>query len=94
MVLRRLPVDAASPFLGKTLKDSGIRNRHHCLVAGIEKADGNLHVPDAHLPLEEGDILWLGGCHKDLDALFAASICCRIRSSARISTTSAPASRT
>ena len=72
MVLRRLPVGATSPFLGKTLKDSGIRNRHHCLVAGIEKADGNLHVPDAHLPLEEGDILWLVGCHKDLDALFAA----------------------
>ena len=69
MVLRRLPVGPSSPFLGKALKDSGIRNRYHCLVAGIEKTDGTLHVPDAHLPLEEGDTLWLVGEHKDLDIL-------------------------
>ena len=69
MVMRRLPVGPASPFLGKALKDSGIRNHYHCLVAGIEKADGALHVPDAHVPLEEGDIIWLVGEHKDLDVL-------------------------
>jgi CPA2 family monovalent cation:H+ antiporter-2 len=69
MVLRRLPVGASSPFLGKALKDSGIRNHYHCLVAGIEKPDGTLHVPDAHLPLEEGDVIWLVGEHKDLDVL-------------------------
>ena len=69
MVLRRLPVGSASPFLGKALKDSGIRNHYHCLVAGIEKPDGTLHVPDAHIPLEEGDVIWLVGEHKDLDVL-------------------------
>ena len=69
MVLRRLPVGPDSPFLGVALKDSGIRNRHHCLVAGIEKKDGTLHVPDAHIPLEEGDTLWLVGEHKDIDKL-------------------------
>ena len=69
MILRRLPVGSASPFLGKALKDSGIRNHYHCLVAGIEKPDGTLHVPDAHIPLEEGDVIWLVGEHKDLDVL-------------------------
>ncbi len=69
MVLRRLPVGPSSPFLGKALKDSGIRNHYHCLVAGIEKPDGTLHVPDAHIPLEEGDVIWLVGEHKDLDVL-------------------------
>ena len=69
MVLRRLPVGPSSPFLGKALKDSGIRNHYHCLVAGIEKADGTLHVPDAHLPLEEGDTIWLVGERKDLEVL-------------------------
>ena len=71
MVLRRLPLEANSPFLGKAIKDSGIRNHYHCLVAGIEKADGNLHVPDAQHPLEEGDVLWLVGENKDLDVLMA-----------------------
>ena len=69
MVLRRLPVGPSSPFLGKALKDSGIRNHYHCLVAGIEKPDGTLHVPDAHIPLEEGDVIWLVGEHKDLDVV-------------------------
>ncbi len=71
MVLRRLPLRENSPFLGKALKDSGIRNRYHCLVAGIEKADGLLHIPEANLPLEEGDVLWLVGEHKDMDVLMA-----------------------
>ena len=71
MVLRRLPVGPSSPFLGKPLKDSGIRNHYHCLVAGVEKADGTLHVPDAHLPLEEGDTLWLVGVRKDLEVLMS-----------------------
>lgn len=71
MVLRKLSIEKDSPFLGKALKDSGIRNRYHCLVAGIEKEDGALHVPNATLPLEEGDILWLVGEHKDMEALMA-----------------------
>ena len=69
MVLRRIPVGSYSPFLGKALKDSGIRNHYHCLVAGIEKPDGTLHIPDAHIPLEEGDVIWVVGEQKDLDVL-------------------------
>ena len=71
MILRRLPIKADSPFLGKSLLESGIRNQHHCLVAGIEKSDGTLHVPNAHLPLEDGDVLWLVGEQKDIDGLIS-----------------------
>ena len=71
MLLRRLTVASGSPFEGKNLIQSGLRNRYHCLVAGVEKPDGTLHVPDAHIPLEEGDVLWLVGEKKDLEALFA-----------------------
>ena len=73
MVLRRMPLESGSPLLGKAIKDSGIRNHYHCLVAGIEKADGTLHIPDAQLPLEEGDTLWLVGRTQDLETLFAAA---------------------
>ena len=69
MVLRRLPLEEGSQFVGKALKESGIRNHYHCLVAGVEKADGNLHIPDPNRPLEEGDTLWLVGEHKYIDAL-------------------------
>ena len=63
-------VTADSPFVGKTLIESGIRNHYHCLVAGIEKADGTLHIPDAQHPLEEGDTLWLVGRTQDLEKVF------------------------
>ncbi len=71
MVLRRLSLAEGSPFVGKNLHDSGIRNQYHCLVAGIEKPDGNLHIPDATMPLEAGDVLWLVGEHDDLETLMA-----------------------
>jgi CPA2 family monovalent cation:H+ antiporter-2 len=71
MILRRLPVGPSSPFLGKSLKDTGLRNRHKCLVAGIEKADGTLHIPNASLPLEDGDNLWIVGEKKDVETVLA-----------------------
>lgn len=71
MILRRLPIKADSSFVGKSLLESGIRDLHHCLVAGIEKSDGTLHVPNAHLPLDDGDVLWLVGEEKDIDGLLS-----------------------
>ena len=61
MLLRCVPVTASSPFVGKTLRESGIRDRFHCLLAGVEKRDGELHVPDITAPFEDGDVLWIVG---------------------------------
>ncbi len=71
MILRRLAIGSTSPFIGRNLLESGIRNRYHCLVAGIEKPDGALHVPNATLPLEDGDVVWIVGERKDIEALMA-----------------------
>ena len=69
MVMRRLPLDEHSEFTGKALKDSGLRNKYHCLVVGVEKPDGSLHAPNAAATLEAGDTIWLVGEHKDLEVL-------------------------
>ena len=69
MILRRKHLEAGSPFIGKTLKESGIRNHYHCLAAGIEKQDGTLHIPDPAVPFEEGDTIWIVGEHKDIEAI-------------------------
>ena len=71
MVLRRLPIGPESPFLGKTIRESAFRSHWRCLVAGIEKSDGTLHVPDASAPLEDGDTVWIVGEHKDIDAIMS-----------------------
>ena len=72
MLLRCVPVTGTSVFLGKTVRDSGIRNHWHCLVAGVEKEDGELHTPDVNIPFEEGDILWIVGEKEDVDKVMNA----------------------
>ena len=37
MALRRLVLQSDSPFVGKTIKESGIRDRYNCLVVGLEE---------------------------------------------------------
>ena len=68
-ILRQLIIDADSPFVGKTLRTAGIRDRHHCLVAGVERGDGALHTPSANAPLAEGDVLWIVGEKADVYSL-------------------------
>ena len=72
MLLRCVPITGTSAFLGKTVRDSGIRNHWHCLVAGVEKQDGELHTPDVNIPFEEGDILWIVGEKEDVDKVMNA----------------------
>ena len=71
MILRRMSVGPKSPFLGKALKESGIRDKYRCLVVGIEKADGTLHVPDPHIPLADGDTIWLVGENSDIETMMS-----------------------
>jgi len=71
MILSLVKISERSPFLGVNIKNSGIRSQHHCLIAGVEKADGELHTPDPEAPLEEGDILWVVGEKKDVSGLLA-----------------------
>ncbi len=48
-------------FLGKTIRESGIRDKYHCMIAGVEREDGTLMVPDVNAPFEEGDVVWVVG---------------------------------
>ena len=66
-ILRQLLIDSNSPFLGKTIAEAGIRNVHHCLIAGVERpgVDG-LHAPNPQVPFVEGDIVWVVGEKADV----------------------------
>ena len=69
MQLRQFRIDGQSPFLGKTLKDAGIRENYHCLIVGVERGDGTLHAPDPHEPFMEGDVVWIVGESADVHKL-------------------------
>lgn len=69
MVLRQFRIDADSPFLGKTLKDAGIRERYHCLIVGVERGEETLHAPDVYEAFVEGDVVWIVGENDDVHKL-------------------------
>ena len=69
MHLRKLILDSQSPFIGKTLRESGIRDQFNCMVVGLEEGQQDLTILDpAHL-FEEGDIIWVVGEAEDLRTL-------------------------
>ncbi len=66
MILRQFRVDGSSPFLNKTLKEAGIREKYRCLIAGVEGDEEVLHAPDPHEPFAEGDVVWVVGEKEDV----------------------------
>ena len=62
MTLRRLVLVSNSPFVGKTIKDCGIRDQYQCLVVGVESEEGEgLLTPHPMQQLNDGDIIWVVG---------------------------------
>lgn len=66
MNLKQFIIDGHSPFLGKNIKESGIRDEYRCLVVGVEKEYGTLMAPDANVPFAEGDMVWVVGEQGDV----------------------------
>jgi CPA2 family monovalent cation:H+ antiporter-2 len=62
MKLRRLVLSSNSPFVGKNIKESGIRDHHQCLIVGVEiDGEEGLLTPDPMQQLHAGDIIWVVG---------------------------------
>ena len=61
MRLRQLIIGADSPFIGRTLEESGIRSRYNCMVVGIEEGKENLSPISPQRQFKKGDIIWLVG---------------------------------
>ena len=61
LTLKQVMIDADSDFLGKTIKNSGLRDKFHCFVAGVERGDNILMTVNIDEPFREGDILWIVG---------------------------------
>ena len=74
MQLHQLIIDNKSPFLGKTLIESGIRDLYSCMVIGLEEGKQNLSAFPPNRKFEEGDIIWLVGEQESLNALSEVNV--------------------
>ena len=73
MKLRQLIIGTDSPFVGKTLEESGIRSLYSCMVVGLEEGKENLSPVSPKRRFLEGDIIWVVGEQESLRALLAYS---------------------
>ncbi len=72
MKLRQLIIGSDSPFIGKTLIESGIRDLYSCMVIGLEEGKENLSPVSPKRRFEEGDIIWIVGEEESLQALLSS----------------------
>ena len=61
MKLRQLVLSGNSQFIGKTLSESGIRDKYNCMVVGVEEGQEKLTMISPSRKLCKGDILWVVG---------------------------------
>lgn len=71
MKLRSFTISKTSPFIGKNLKDSGIRDEYSCMVVGVDEGQKNLTLITPSRCLQLGDVLWVVGEEKDLERILA-----------------------
>ena len=69
MKLHQIVIGKKSPFLGKTLQESGIRSHYNCMVVGLEEGQENLSAVRPAYQFQEGDIIWIVGEQKDINRL-------------------------
>ena len=69
MKLRQLIISGKSEFCGKSLLESGIRDKYNCMVVGLEEGQENLTKIAPTRTFKKGDILWIVGEESDLQKI-------------------------
>ena len=72
MKLRQMVITGPSPFVGKTLEESGIRSQYSCMVVGLEEGKENLSQIHPKRKFQKGDIIWVVGEKESLEAILKA----------------------
>lgn len=67
MKLHQVAINDNGIFAGKTLKESGIRDKYNCMVVGLEEGKENLSQVDPSRILSKDDIIWIVGEQDDID---------------------------
>lgn len=59
--LKQFIITENSPLNGKSIRESGIRDKYKCVVVGVERGDTSLRNPDADTVFEANDLIWVVG---------------------------------
>ena len=64
MNIEQFIVVEGSRLVGRSIRESGIRDKSQCLVIGIERGDTSIKNPPPSTVFEPGDIVWIVGEHE------------------------------
>ena len=73
MILRQIVLSEKSPFIGKSLKDSGIRDEYDCMVVGVDEGQTHITLINPSHALTIGDILWVVGEKENIKQIQATN---------------------
>ncbi len=71
MKLQQMIIGSDSPFIGKNLIESKIRDLYSCMIVGLEEGKESLSAYKPDRKFQEGDIIWVVGEQESLDALLS-----------------------
>ncbi|MEI7973826.1 MAG: cation:proton antiporter, partial [Bdellovibrio sp.] len=71
--LDHVVLSASSPFVGKTIRDCGVREIVDGLIVGIERAGERILNPESSLELKSDDCLWIVGNRDQISKLYLTS---------------------
>lgn len=71
MELDKFTIEPDSPFLGKTIRSSGLRSSTNGLVVGIERAGVRILNPESTMVFEVDDVVWIVGEKRLLDEVMS-----------------------
>lgn len=61
VTLQQLFVSSQSPLVGKSIKESAIRERTHGLIVGIERNGERILNPESNVVIQAEDVIWIAG---------------------------------
>ncbi|MCB9017987.1 MAG: cation:proton antiporter [Prevotellaceae bacterium] len=67
--LEQLEINRNSILVGRTILQSGIRDKAKCLVVGIEREQKTMMNPDVSTMFKNGDLVWIVGEHEKIKEL-------------------------
>ncbi len=67
--LDKFTIEHDSSFINKSIRESGIRTSTNGLVVGIERGGQRILNPESTMVFEEGDVVWIVGEKKLIDAI-------------------------
>jgi CPA2 family monovalent cation:H+ antiporter-2 len=73
-VLRHVELPTGSPLIGKSVKQSGIREEFETMVVGIERDGIRIQNPNSDSVFKAGDLLWVVGEESSVDKLGKSKI--------------------